>query len=118
MSKFFRMDVFGQRSRGCIGYIQRGVYEKQLHAKEEEVMMGIKVVFASGIVAIVLTVLVLSGLLLFDWTRKRLRTKAYQRLIQRKMALLEQVQQERFTQEPVLSKVFKPNFGKTMEVKL
>ena len=81
-------------------------------------MMGIELVFVSGIVAIGFTVLVLSSLLLYDWIRRMLRTKANKCLIQRKMALLEQLEQELFASEPLLSKVFTPNFGKTREVKL
>ena len=45
-------------------------------------MMGIELVFVSGIVAIGLTVLVLSSLLLYDWIRRMLRTKANKCLIQ------------------------------------
>ena len=80
--------------------------------------MGIKQLILGGLIAIALTVCILSILLLKDVIKRFWRRKKYNAAIERKMQILESIQQEMFSSEPLLSKVFKPNFGKTMEVKL
>jgi|GEM_PF-6399507 len=80
--------------------------------------MGIEQLIVGGLIAIALTVVILSILLLKDVIKRLWRKKQYATLIECKMQILDSIEKELFAQEPLLSKVFISNFGKTMEVKL
>lgn len=80
--------------------------------------MGIEFLLMIGMFCIGFTVLILSFLLILEKYKASQKKKRYHNLIRGKMQILEQIHKDIFTQEPLLSKVFQPDFGYKAEVQL